>query len=71
MTSTADNLSACKRFGEAMEEWDLQSQHSDGPPTNEDSVRDTEQLDDQDGQRSKSVEQQRLQQPQPARQQHH
>ena len=46
MTSTIDGLLACRGFGEAVEEWDLRSQQSDGPPANEDRVRDTTEQDD-------------------------
>ena len=36
MASTVDDLLACRGFGEAVEEWDLRSQQSDGPPASED-----------------------------------
>ena len=41
VASTVDDLLACRVSGEAVEEWDLRSQQSDGPPANEDGVRDT------------------------------
>ena len=46
MASTVDDLLACRGFGEAVEEWDLRSQQSDGPPANKDGVRNTKEQDD-------------------------
>ena len=71
MASTVDDLLACRGFGEAVEEWDLRSQQSDGPPANEDEVRDTKEHDDQKDQGSEPAEQQRPQQLLPAQHQHH
>ena len=71
MASTRDDLLACTGFGEVVEEWDLRSQQSNGPPANEDGVRDTKEQDDQKDQGSEPAEQQRPQQQLPARHQHH
>ena len=72
MASTIDDLLACRGFGEAVEERDLRSQQSDGPPANKDGVCGTK--DNQDNQKDQGSEpagQQRPQQQLPARHQHH
>ena len=71
MESTIDDLLACRGFGEAVEEWDLRSQQSDGPPANKDGAYDTKEQDDQKDQGSEPAGQQRPQEQLPARHQHH
>ena len=71
MASTIDDLLACRRFGEAVEEWDLRSQQLDGPPANKDGARDTKEQDDQKDQGSEPAGQQKPQQQLPARHRHH
>ena len=63
MASTIDDLLACRGFGEAVEEWDPQSQQCNSP-TNEDGVGDIEEHHSQSGQRREPAETTR-QQPQP------
>ena len=71
MESTIDDLLACRGFGEAVEEWDLRSQQSDGPPANKHGAHDTKEQDDQKDQGSEPAGQQRPQEQLPARHQHH
>ena len=47
MASTINDLLACRGFGEAVEEWDLRSQQSDGPPANKDGACGTKEQNNQ------------------------